>query len=197
MRNINWLLIPVVFIGAWFTLNYLGDSSQRALKEFPGFGGDFTLTNHNHQKTLLSDYRGKVVLLNFGYTSCPDVCPIILAKLSQVMKQLEADETKVQVLFVTIDPERDTPDVLKPYVTHFHNEFVGLTGTPEEIAQAAKQYGVLYKKLEEQSAIGYLMGHSDYVYLIDKHGTIRGEGRYKTDEHLDKLIQDVKTLISS
>jgi protein SCO1/2 len=132
---------------------------------------DFALTDENGQPFKLSDLRGKWILLAYGYTHCPDVCPLTLSRLRDVKKTIDANGDRVQVVFVTIDPERDTPDIMQKYVSHFDQQFdqkfKGLSGTPPEIAQAAKAYNVKYEKKDSTSAGGYSMGHTAEVYLID------------------------------
>ena len=132
---------------------------------------DFALTDEAGQPFQLSDLRGKWILLAYGYTHCPDVCPLTLSRLRDVKKSVDANGDQVQVVFVTIDPERDTADIMRQYVGHFDNlfpqKFKGLTGSPQEIAQAAKAYNVKYEKKESTSAGGYSMGHTAEVYLID------------------------------
>ncbi len=132
---------------------------------------DFALTDENGQPFNLSDLRGKWILLAYGYTHCPDVCPLTLSHLRDVKKIVDPNGDQVQVVFVTIDPERDTPDIMQKYVSHFDKafpqKFKGLSGTPEEIAAAAKPYRVKYEKKETGSADGYSMGHTAEVYLID------------------------------
>jgi protein SCO1/2 len=132
---------------------------------------DFALTDENGQPFKLSDLRGKWILLAYGYTHCPDVCPLTLSHLRDVKKTVDPNGDDVQVVFVTIDPERDTPDIMQKYVGHFDKlfpqKFKGLGGTPDQIAAAAKPYHVKYEKKETGSADGYSMGHTAEVYLID------------------------------
>jgi protein SCO1/2 len=132
---------------------------------------DFALIDENGQPFKLSDLRGKWVLLAYGYTHCPDVCPLTLSHLRDVKKTVDPNSDQVQVVFVTIDPARDTPDIMQKYVGHFDQQFdhkfKGLSGTPEEIAAAAKPYNVKYEKKETGSADGYSMAHTAEVYLID------------------------------
>jgi protein SCO1/2 len=136
-----------------------------------GAAPDFALTDENGQPFKLSDLRGKWILLAYGYTHCPDVCPLTLSHLRDVKKAIDPNGNKVQVVFVTIDPERDTADIMRQYMSHFdqqfNQKFKGLTGTPQEIAQAAKAYNVKYEKKESTSAAGYSMAHTAEVYLID------------------------------
>ena len=132
---------------------------------------DFALTDETGQPFQLSDLRGKWILLAYGYTHCPDVCPLTLSHLRDVKKTVDPDGDEVQVVFVTIDPERDTPDIMHKYVGHFDKlfpqKFKGLSGTPAEIAAAAQPYRVKYEKKETGSADGYSMNHTAEVYLID------------------------------
>ena len=134
---------------------------------------DFTLTAHTGEKVCLSDFRGKYVILYFGYTFCPDVCPLTLAELSQAMKILGDKAENVQVIMVTVDPERDTPERLANYVPSFHPSFIGLTGSPDEIAKAATPLGIFYVKNEVEGASGYLMDHTASVTLLDPEGRVR------------------------
>jgi len=137
------------------------------------WGKDFQLTDHNGKRRSLADFHGKVVVLFFGYTHCPDVCPTTLGELGITLKRLGPDASKVQVLFVTIDPARDTPDLLAQYVPSFNSTFLGLTGTEEEVAQAAKSFKVFYKKQEGKSKAGYSMDHSANTFVIDSQGRLR------------------------
>ncbi len=130
---------------------------------------DFTLTSASGPVSL-SDYAGKVVLLYFGYTFCPDVCPGTLADLSYVLRELGRDADQVQVLMITVDPERDTPAQLAEYMGHFHPSFIGLSGTEAEIAAVAAQYGVFYQRHEGTAATGYLVDHTARVFVIDQNG---------------------------
>lgn len=121
----------------------------------------------------LRDFRGKVVLLFFGYTHCPDVCPTTLAKLAKVMEYLGKDAQRVQVIMVSVDPERDTPEVVNEYATHFHPTFIGLTGTPDQIAEVATKYGIYYKKHAGTPKSGYLVDHTASIILINPKGYIK------------------------
>ena len=135
-------------------------------------GGDFTLQSVNGP-VALHDLKGKVVLLFFGYTFCPDICPTSLAFTSQALASLDkAELDKVQILFVTVDPERDTLDKLKAYTAYFHPSILGLSGTPKEIAEVAKIYGAVYAKQQTGSAGGYVVDHSAYTYVIAPDGSL-------------------------
>ncbi len=148
-------------------------SEVPAIEEAPP-GGDFTLRSADGPVSL-KDFRGKVVLLYFGYTKCPDVCPTSLSYLTQALNDLSAEELKrVQAIFVSVDPKRDTPEGLKEYVAYFHPNLVGVTGTEKEVAEVAALYGAQYYEVElEGSAFGYSVNHSAVTYLITPDGTLR------------------------
>ena len=137
------------------------------------FGGDFTL-KAGDKPVSLSDYQGKVVLIYFGYASCPDVCPTSLALLGTALKRLEAEEVaQVQGIFISVDPERDQGEKLAAYVKYFHPNFIGVTGTLEELKQVARQYGSFFGKSGDQSsALGYLVDHSSRTYVMGKDGEL-------------------------
>lgn len=138
------------------------------------FGRQLELTDHNGVRRSLKDFSGKLVVLFFGYTHCPDVCPTTLSDIAQAFKLMSADEAgRVQVLFVTVDPERDTPDMLKAYVPYFHPAFLGLYGTPAEVAQVAREFKVAYSKHVEPGATGYLVDHTAGSYVLDGQGRLR------------------------
>jgi len=149
------------------------EDTTPAIKEAPP-GGDFTLQSVDGPVSL-KDFRGQVVLLYFGYTKCPDVCPTSLSFLTQALNELTDDELKqVQGIFVSVDPKRDTPEVLKEYVEYFHPRLVGVTGTAEEVAEVAVLYGAQYYEVElEGSAFGYSVNHSAVTYLITPEGVLR------------------------
>ncbi len=180
-------------LGVMYGTQYL--AKQRALAALPvntKMGGDFALPSTQGQALQMSSLKGKVVLLNFGFASCPDICPLVLARLGQVLKQLGEDASSVQVVFVSFDPERDTLDILGPYVKHFHPDIIGVTGTSEEIAKVAAQYGVVYMKEDTGSASGYSFAHSDYIYLIDIQGRVRK--LYDTRAPIAEMVADARLL---
>jgi protein SCO1/2 len=152
---------------------------------------DFHLTDSGGKVRSLSDFRGKVVVLFFGYTHCPEVCPTTLADLAQVMRMLGTDAEKVQVLLVTLDPERDTPELLAKYVSSFNPSFLGLYGDAQATAQAAKVFSVNYEKHAEKN--GYTLDHSDGTFLIGKSGRIVLMSPYGQRPEL--LVQDIKLLL--
>ncbi len=160
---------------------------------YKNFGGDFSLTGPEGKTVSLEDFRNKVVLIYFGYTFCPDVCPVTLSNLKMLMLSLEEKAEDVQVIFISIDPERDTFQKLKDYVPYFHPTFIGLTGSEAELASVAKKYQTFYLKQKVESEAGYLMAHSDVVILVDQNGRYRG--RYKSKYDLDKLTTDIRWLL--
>ena len=137
----------------------------------PLAGANFSLTDQNGKPRSLADFRGKVVALFFGYTHCPDVCPTTLADLAQVMGMLGKDADRVQVLFITVDPERDKPEMLVNYMAAFHPSFLGLYGDATATAQAAKSFYVTYQK--QPTTSGYSVDHSVGTFLIDPEGRVR------------------------
>ncbi len=134
---------------------------------------DFTLDASLGRPVSLSEFRGKPVLLYFGYTTCPDVCPTTLADLRMAMQELGSNQDKVQVLFVTVDPERDTAERLAAYLKYFDPGFIGLTGSVPDIEAIASRFGVFFKKNETSSAADYLMDHTSAVLLLDSDGKLR------------------------
>lgn len=137
------------------------------------FGKDFHLTDPNGKARSLADFKGKVVVLFFGYTHCPDVCPTTLAELAMIMKQLGDDAKNVQVLFVTVDPERDTPQLLAKYVPSFDSSFLGLYGDPDATLKTAKEFKVVYQKIAGSRPGNYTMDHSAGTYVFDQKGRLR------------------------
>jgi protein SCO1/2 len=144
------------------------------MKAYQGLGGDFVLQSAEGPVSL-SNYKGKVIVLYFGYAFCPDVCPTSLGLLSLALQQLNKDELKkIQTFFISVDPERDTVEKLKAYAAAFHPNIMGITGTPEQIAELAKRYGVMYMKVElPNSAMKYSVDHSSRYYVVDSKGEIK------------------------
>ena len=156
------------------------------------FGKTLELKDHNGQPRTLADFKGKVVTIFFGFTHCPDVCPTTLVEMANVMKELGSDAGRVQVLFVSVDPERDTADVLKRYVPAFHPSFLGLTGNAEEIARAAKEFKIYYQK-QKLPGGGYTMDHSAGTYILDSEGRLRLFAQYGAGA--PALLNDIRQLL--
>ncbi len=142
------------------------------------YAKDFQLTDHNGQPRSLKDFAGKLVVVFFGYTQCPDVCPTSMAELAEVKKSLGADGDKLQGIFVTVDPARDTPEVLKAYMANFDPSFLALIPTPTQLAALAKDYKVYYKKVDGPTPTSYTMDHSAGSYVYDTQGRLRLYARY-------------------
>jgi protein SCO1/2 len=157
------------------------------------YAKNFELTDHNGQTRHLKDFSGKVVVMFFGYTQCPDVCPTSMTELAQVKKALGPDGERLQGLFVTIDPERDTPAVLKAYMANFDPSFLALTTTPDKLAELAKDYKVYYKKVEGKTPTSYTMDHSAGSYVYDTKGQLRLFTRYGTGAAA--LTADIQLLL--
>lgn len=132
---------------------------------------DFTLINHEGQTVTQNDYSGRWQLVFFGFTNCPDICPTTLAYMGSTLDQLGPDAGQVAPLFVTVDPERDTPEVLKDYVANFHPRLIGLTGSTAQVAAAADAFKVYHEKLSDEAASeGYVMAHAGHIYLMAPDG---------------------------
>lgn len=134
---------------------------------------DFELVGPNNRPVKLSDFRGKLTVLYFGYTYCPDVCPTTLAELAQGVRRMGRRADQVQVVMVTVDPERDTPESLAQYMANFDARFIGLSGTAEQVAAAATPLGIYYERHEGTAASGYLVDHTATVAVIDQNGFLR------------------------
>jgi protein SCO1/2 len=137
------------------------------------FGRDFVLTDQDGKSFNTAMLRGKLIFLFFGYTTCPDACPMALSKLARVNAMLGEDGNRVQTVYVSVDPERDTAEKLKKYLSYYTLPVVGLTGTVEEIGSVAGDFGVYHSRSEEETAAGYLIDHTTLVYMIDSEGTLR------------------------
>jgi protein SCO1 len=155
---------------------------------------DFHLADFNGEPRSLADFRGKVVVLFFGYTHCPVVCPTTLADLAQVMRMLGKDADRVQVLFVTVDPERDRPELLAKFIPAFYPSFLGLYGDAQATAQTAKSFGVSYEKQYYKKG-GYTMLHSDSTFLIGTKGRPLLLSRY--GQPVEQVAQDIKLLLAA
>ena len=163
-----------------FLMVFSGWAMAKELPVNSRLGGDFVLASTAADETRLSSFAGKVVLLNFGFTHCPDVCPAVLTRMVQVLKALGDKRSAVQPLFISFDPERDTLDRLREYLGYFGQDFIGMTGTPEQIASVTRLYGVVYLPQETGSAVGRLYAHSDFIYLLDQQGRVRALFSNKT-----------------
>jgi len=155
----------------------------------------FTAQDHNGQQRSLADFAGKVVIVFFGYTQCPDVCPTSMQELAEVKRLLGADGDKLQGLFITLDPERDTPEMLKAYMANFDPTFLALHPTPDQLIAIAKDFKIYYKKVDGKTATSYTLDHSAGSYTFDTRGRVRLYNRYGSGAAA--LADDVKTLLQS
>ena len=157
------------------------------------YARDLPLTDHNGQQRSLKDFAGKVVVVFFGFTQCPDVCPTSMQELAEVKRSLGADGDRLQGIFVTVDPERDTAEVLKAYMGNFDPSFLALRGSPEQLAAVAKDFKIYYKKVEGKTDTSYTMDHSAGSYVYDPAGRLRVYHRY--GRGAQALTADVATLL--
>ncbi len=158
------------------------------------YASGFTLNDPSGKQRTLADFKGKAVVVFFGFTQCPDICPTTLIQLADVMKALGPDADRVQVLFITVDPERDTPQLLAEYVPNFDKRFLGLYGDAATTDKVAKEFKVFYQKVPGTTDTTYTIDHSSSTYIFDPQGHIRLVTRpgMKTDA----LVQDLKALLS-
>ncbi|OZI55196.1 SCO family protein [Bordetella genomosp. 5] len=158
-------------------------------------GKGLDLVDHNGTPRKLSDFSGKALVVFFGFTQCPDVCPTALAELAQVMEKLGPDADRVQVMLVSVDPERDTADILKQYVTTFDSRFLGLTGTPEQVRKTAGSFKAYYAKVPSKDGSTYTMDHSAGFYLFDT----KGDSRVLANSTIgvDAVAHDLKLLLDA
>lgn len=166
------LILIVISLYVFFFWEPVVDSDNK----FPGMsqptGGEFTLQALSGPVSL-KDFRGKVVLIYFGYTMCPDICPTNLAMMSNALNQMDDDELNhVQGIFISVDPQRDTVERLSDYTHYFHQLIMGMSGTPEVIRELAERYGVAYQKVVQDSATNYAVDHSSETYVVDPKGNL-------------------------
>lgn len=154
---------------------------------------DFTLTKADGSPFRLSDQRGKIVLLFFGYTSCPDFCPTTLAEMSLVMNALDDKAQNVQVVFVSVDPERDTPEKIQTYAEKFNPSFLGLSGSQVELEPVWQSYSIFREETESESAMGTIINHTVRLYLVDMQGNMRLS--YAYDTPVEDIVHDIELLL--
>ena len=157
------------------------------------YAKSFALKDHTGQERKLTDFKGKVVVVFFGYTQCPDVCPTTMTELVEVKRLLGANGDKLQAVFITVDPTRDTAELLNAYVTNFDPSFVALIPTPEQLVEVAKEFKIYYKKVDGKTPTSYTMEHSAGSYIFDGQGQVRLFSRYGSGAQA--LAQDIAVLL--
>lgn len=189
---ISFLLIGAVGAGVFLFSEPASFRGTTYAEPYP-VAPDFALTRANGNSFRLSERRGRIIVLFFGYTSCPDVCPTTMAELNQALEKLDDQAAQVQVLFVTVDPQRDTPERVQEYVDHFNPNFIGLSGSEAELAKVWNDYGVFREVVEGTSAAGYLVNHTARVTLIDQQGNLRVS--FPFDTPVEDIVHDLKLLL--
>lgn len=199
--SIALLLVALLWLAFFWSpegSTLTGDGHSRSsavLASTPPTGGDFVL-NGPEGPVALENYRGKVVLLYFGYTFCPDVCPTALSLLAQALSGLTPDELeKAQGIFISVDPERDTMEVLQAYPPFFHPKIVGATGSADQVAEVARQYGASYMKQKAEGDRPYSVDHSSFTYLIDSEGKLAAALPHGTPPQ--KIVDQVRALLGT
>jgi protein SCO1 len=195
-RWLSWLALPAITAGLLACERLPASPAGPAFKgiDITGapYGQGFLLTDFNGRPRTLADWQGKAVMLYFGFVQCPDVCPTALSRAAAVMEQLGPQAAEVQLLFVTVDPERDTPELLREYMAAFDPSFVALTGSDDQIKAAADAFRVYYKKVPTGSS--YTMDHTALTYLFDRHGRLRVALRH--EQGADDYAADIRTLLA-
>lgn len=184
------VLIAAVALGARsLILSAPETAASQPSRGLPTIGGPFTLTDQNGRTVTDADFHGRYMLIYFGYTYCPDVCPTSLQVMADALDLLGPKADEITPVLITIDPQRDTSELLRDYVANFHPRMVGLTGTQEQIAAAAKAYRVYFAKAEQDGGV-YLMDHSSIVYLMGKDGSFLGHFGHNTPA--DKMAEGIR-----
>lgn len=190
---ISFLVIGVVAAGVLLFSKPVSFRGTTYTQPYP-VAPEIELTRADGSSFRLSEMRGKVVMLFFGYTSCPDVCLTTLAEFKQSLEKLGEKSDQVQVLFVTVDPQRDTPPRVQEYVDHFNPKFIGLSGSETELVKVWNNYGVFREIVEGTSAAGYLVNHTARVTLIDQQGNLRVS--FGFDTPVKDIVHDLKLLLT-
>jgi protein SCO1 len=189
----SFLLIGIVAAGTVLFARPAEFRGTTYVEPYPP-AAEFVLERSDGTSFRLSEMRERVSLLFFGYTSCPDICPTTLAELNQAIGKLKTEEAeRVQVVFVTVDPERDTPERTQEYVNHFNSGFIGLSGTEEQLTKVWSDYGVFREIVEGSSALGYIVNHTARVTLIDSDGNMRVS--FGFDTPVDDIVHDLKLIL--
>lgn len=185
-------------LALWLACGAVGATAAGAFhaEEVDGadYGRRLALDDVEGRRRDLAEFRGRVVLLYFGFTYCPDVCPTELLRLAELRRALGADAARVQVIFVTLDPERDSAAVLREYAPGFDPSFIGLRGTPDAVAAAAREFRVFHQRIKGSAPDRYTIDHSSYVYVIDGGGRLRL--RFDATQTVARMAADVRALLA-
>lgn len=197
LANLSQGLRGLLLLAAMFALVACGRQETPAFHatDITGasFARDFRLVDHHGATRSLADFRGKAVVVFFGYTHCPDVCPSAMERFARVSRELGADASRLQVIFVSLDPERDTREVLARYVPFFHPDFLGMTGAPAELEALAREFRIVAQRRDAEGAGGYTLDHSAGAYAYDPAGRLRLY--LGTELSHDALLADLRRLV--
>lgn len=194
LRKTSFYFLAITVALSLFVLLLRPVAAAEPLKVYDNWGGDFTLTDQHGNALSLADFRGKVVVLSFGYTHCPDICPTTMLTMQRLLKLLGDEADKVQVLFITLDPERDTQERLRAYMDYFNPGFIAFSGSLDEIGKVAKQYGTRFEKEAVDDNGEYSIAHTGVIYLLDQKGRIRAF--FKVIAGAKEILPDVKRLLA-
>lgn len=190
---VSFVIVGVAALGSYFFARPAAFRGTVYSEPYPP-APEIELTRSNGESFRLSQMREDIVLLFFGYTSCPDVCPTTMAEMKSALEKIDPENAEqVRVVFVTVDPERDTPERVQEYVNHFNTEFIGLSGTESQLQKTWNDYGVFRQIVEGTSAAGYLVDHTARITLIDQDGNLRVS--YGFDTPVDDIAHDLKLLL--
>ena len=194
IRLISLVLI-VVCLAVFFTAKMKSGAPTGGLVVAENFGGSYTLTNQDGETVTDKDFRDQYRLLYFGFTYCPAICPTELQHINTVLKELGDHADRIQPMFITVDPERDTAEVMKQYVSLFHPRLVGLTGTVEQIKDVTKKYKIYAAKVKDESMHEYTMDHSSFIYFMGPNDTLLQI--FKIDDPIEKIVMEVENVLKN
>lgn len=192
-RGAVWLAAALLLAGSTLLSYFLSQHRQPALPVLDSLGGEFSLPSTRGHLHKLTDFQGKVILLNFGFTHCPDVCPTVLSRMKSVLTQGDFSNDELQLIFVTLDPERDSIEILKPYLAYFDPQIVGLSGTVADVQNVADLYKVYFNKEQPETDGSYAITHSSHIYLIDGLGRTRAT--FSNNVSVGEMVEAIKNLI--
>jgi len=190
IRLILWFLVAIAVIVFAYSYNSKNDKKTTQNVMIKNFGGNFTLTNHLGETVNQDNFKNKNRLIYFGFTYCPAICPTELQRISSTLEKLNVLSENIQPIFITVDPERDTVPVLKSYLSLFHDKFIGLTGTEEQIDAVKKAYKIYANKVQEDDMNDYTMDHSSFIYFMDENNDLIRI--FKVDDTIDHMTDVIK-----